>query len=384
MDGNRTRNALPPPVDTAFERAPEAAELEPEGHSPLTLIALLEIVVLVIIPGTLDYAAPSFPTLSEMQPHFFWLPVLLLSLQYGTVSGLMTAGVAILVSAVLGWPDQEIGENHFVYLLRIWTQPVLWLATALVIGQFRMRQISRKQELLRQVAVLSQQRATLAGYGLQLRDRCERLERAMASLDAGSSRETVAALLGLIDRGEGFDQTAAAARALTACFGECQASIFVRDGGGLRLVYAHRWPPRAVWQSLIPAGHVLYDSIVGAATPLCIAIPADEANLAHEGLAATPILSPVTGDVVGMMKLERAAPEEVDAMTARRLGLLAVLLGPMLREVRQGSLVESRGFAAAPIAPLRPRVWRQLKRRPAELGDKAGAERIGRKLNPAS
>ena len=95
------------------------------------------------VPAALDHFWPSFPTLSQMQPHFFWLPVLLLSLQYGTVSGLLAAGVAIVLTAWLGWAEQEVGENHFNYLLRISTQPMLWLVAALLLGQFRLRQIEQ-------------------------------------------------------------------------------------------------------------------------------------------------------------------------------------------------------------------------------------------------
>ena len=80
------------------------------------LMALVEILVLMVVPGLLDYFWTGFPSLAETQPHFFWLPVLLLSLQYGTVSGLLAAGVAITITALLGWPDQEVGENHFNYL----------------------------------------------------------------------------------------------------------------------------------------------------------------------------------------------------------------------------------------------------------------------------
>lgn len=326
--------------------------------------ALLEMVVLLIVPALLDYSWPPFPSLAEMHPHFFWLPVLLISLQYGTVSGLLAAGLAIALSAALGWPDQEIGENHFSYLLRIWAQPVLWLTAALLLGQFRTRQIEQKQDLAGQVEELGKQRKALADYATNLRSRCDALERELARRRDPSTRVLLNALGKLSD--ETVDARTQLSECLELALGPSQVGIFSRSGSSMDLVFRHG-AGRATQpvRDQIPAGDPLFHAIVGDGRPLTVLTAGDEIELSEEGLAAVPIISRHSREVIGMLKLEAAEAAELDTAAPARLTLIADQIAPLL------DTSASRTFSAAPVVPLpaaavpkapsRPRVWRQLK-----------------------
>lgn len=328
-------------------------------HPPLA--ALIEVLLLVVLPTALDYWWPAFPSLTDVQPHPFWLPVLLLSLQYGTVSGLLAAGTAIAATSLLGWSEQEIGENHFSYLLRIWAQPVLWLATALVLGQFRMRQIEMKQELARQVWELSAQRAALADYAGNLGQRCERLERAIATRRLPQGRVVLSALGQL-----GAATSAQAATRLATCldlaFGPVSASVFVREGDGLRLAERHGWADDAAWATHFAADHALCRAVVGSGHSLSILRPAEEGDLAGQGIAAVPILAGLEARVVGMVKLETITPEELGEDIADRLRAVAVQLAPLVARglLGAGAAAPVPEPDAAPPLSSRARVWRQI------------------------
>ena len=58
------------------------------------LIALVELAALIGLIVLVDWATPDID-LTDLKPNPLWLPVLLLSLQYGTVSGLMAALFAV-------------------------------------------------------------------------------------------------------------------------------------------------------------------------------------------------------------------------------------------------------------------------------------------------
>ena len=147
------------------------------------LNAILELAVFVVVVLAIDAFVPSF-SLNSIEPNPSWLPVLLLSVQYGTVSGLLAAAVCIALSMQTGFPEQDVGENLFVYLLRAWAQPMLWLSAAVLLGQFRTRHIAERAELTQELATLSSQRTALADYANNLRARCDALERHLASRDA--------------------------------------------------------------------------------------------------------------------------------------------------------------------------------------------------------
>lgn len=341
-------------------------------------VAIVEMLVLLVLPAALDHFWSAFPSLAELHPHPFWLPVLLLSLQYGTISGLLAAGLAIALSAVIGWPDQEVGENHFNYLLRIWAQPVLWLAAALVLGQFRMRQIERKQELVRQVAELSSQRTAIADHAANLRRRCDALEREIARRCDPSVRALLRAIGRLDAVGEAgreqLEARALLAECLELAFGRCQIAVFVRDGDHLRMIMRHKGSKSAAnARDTLAVSEPLAAAVVGEGRPVSVMVPGEEAMLAGEGLVSVPIFSTQRDHVQGMLKLEQLDPSELDQWTSDRLAVMASHIAPLLSAPsRQWHAVHvegaARSVASWPRLPPRARLWRQVKWLPRKAG----------------
>ncbi len=345
---------------------PEPTVATAEAGLPVLppLAAYLEILVLLVLPAALDHFVPAFPSLPEIQPHPFWLPILLLSLQYGTVSGLLAAGIAIALNAILGWPEQEVGENHFAYLLRIWAQPVLWIGAALVLGQFRLRQIEQKQRLTQQLAELMTQRNAISNHSTHLRDRCEKLERALAQRLEPGNRDLLVAL-GQLGSHDPAASATAFGRAASLAFGPCQASMYARDMTGLHLVEKHGWPVGTTRRIAFRPDEPLFKAVVQEGRPLSVLNPGDEAELGADGLVAVPILSGDSARVIGLLKLEAIAPAALDAATPARLSAIAAHAAIQLEQRT------NVGHAPRTIPPhgqhaaTRPRVWRQIKSRPS-------------------
>ncbi|MFM9938555.1 MAG: GAF domain-containing protein [Hyphomicrobiaceae bacterium] len=361
-------------VDAALTAAINAPAADAEAARPglpvkPPLTAVLEILVLIALPTLLDHFVPAFPSLSDMQPHPFWLPVLLVSIQYGTVSGLLAAGSAIAANSFLGWPEQEIGENHFTYLLRVWSQPMLWLAASLMLGQFRMRQIEQKQELARQVAELGTQRKAIADYATNLRARCESLEREMVGRRAPDDRDLLARL-GRLSTAMAPEAARAALRdCLAAAFGKCQASVFARDGDGFRLVEQHGWPANARWQTALTAADPLAVAMHGGRRAVSVLTPGDEVLLGSEALAAVPIASHIDRRLSGLIKIEAMEPTEIDADVTLRLAALAAQIAPLLESASAWSQIGGNAAgngaphtatASTPVA-VGARPWRQVR-----------------------
>jgi hypothetical protein len=309
----------------------------------------------VVLPGLLDHFVPAFPSLNETQPHFFWLPVLLLTLQYGSASGLLAAGAAIVLSSLLGWPEQEIGENHFSYLLRIWLQPVLWLATGVILGQLRLRQIERKEALGRAVAELSSQRRTLADHALSLRERCDRLERLVSTRRGPDARDLLAAL-GRIDTEEG-----ALDAALGLAFGQSAVSILALEDDVLHVAHRHAPPGAPPSPAPITPESPLFAAVAIERRALSVLMPGSELDLDGRGLAAAPIIA-ADGSVEGAVLLETGEPDDLDADTTHRLRAIAAMVSGRL-QLPSGA-ARRRG-PAAPYVEARPsgsdRLWRRVR-----------------------
>ena len=93
----------------------------PPWTSEMALLYALLLLVEFVLPGHARLAA--------MNPHPFWIPVLLLSTQYGVGAGLSAAVVAILLGGVIGCPPRwgprtsmttrgEFGGSQFYGLVR--------------------------------------------------------------------------------------------------------------------------------------------------------------------------------------------------------------------------------------------------------------------------
>src|SRR5687768_10613974 len=125
------------------DRQPRASgwSRSPSPWAEVPLSALLQLVGFFVVALVIDHTLLEGNRFAGIQPHPFWIPVILLSLQFGTHAGLLAVVTASACLLVGNLPEQMLSEDRFSYLLHLSTQPLLWLATALVIGKMRSRQL---------------------------------------------------------------------------------------------------------------------------------------------------------------------------------------------------------------------------------------------------
>lgn len=340
--------------------------------------ALVEMLVLVGLVMA-EYIWEGFPSLTRMNPHPYWIAILLLSLQYGTVSGLIAAGIAIIGTVLIGMPEPDIEERYFNYLIRVWTQPVLWLLVAMLLGTFRARQIEQRDELRQANENLRMRGATLLDHATNLRARCTMLERRIAVRETSDTGKLLSALARLGEAEPGR-WSAALDDALSAAFPKSQLSVYAADGSQARLVLTHQRAanPAPVSQTPpeIPQQHQLLASVVGQGRPVSVIDASDDKALRGMGVAAVPIFASATDGasrkVIGILKAEVLAPSQLDASTVRRLGVIAAYLAPVLQ---RGLIVPIGDTAAAGEDAIQPvRKWRFLKWLPGGRGAAPAAD----------
>lgn len=71
----------------------------------------------------------------HVNPHPYWLPVLIFALAYGSAAGLIAATVATILYLAGPLPPFAGGDDYFAYVLGVSRLPLLWIGTALVIGE---------------------------------------------------------------------------------------------------------------------------------------------------------------------------------------------------------------------------------------------------------
>lgn len=318
--------------------------------------ALIELAVMVLGLLFLEW---SFPTLDivNLQPSPYWIPVLLLSLQYGTPSGSLAAILAIAIYFTFGnFPEQGVGENEFTYRLRILVQPILWIAAAVFLGQFRMVQIATKQELTQRLATLENEASVLADYSARLRSRCDVLERTIAGQSITHGAPLLEALGALTLSSSGSDVQAARPaieQCLAAAFPNAAASVFVRNGDNLALAASSGWPQDAPWQSTIAKGHSLYAACVETKRALTVLEAGHETYLDHQGLVVVPIFDPARSglptstNVVGILKIERIDAKRLTTKLPMAMAALAANMASSLTPARLEQSVPAAASGAS-------------------------------------
>jgi hypothetical protein len=362
-------------------------------------LAVLEIIVLLVIPALLEWLWPPFPDFTTFQPHPYWAAILILSLQYGTVSGLLAAAVAVIATVLIGLPEPDIGENHFAYLMRAWTQPVLWIAAALILGHFRMRQIEQRNELTRIVDELHSRSATLTTQATGLQTRCNTLERRLATRpksDTAIYLDGVAALWNATPEQvpAHFDA------ALQAAFPGARAAIYAHDGHTVRLVA--RSNPQGLAPVSVGADSALAQSMARGEDLSLVSGLHDDA-LQGFGVFALPLTLPTLNQQVvqradasnarfnGFILIESMPPAMINRNIDGRLQVVAqtlfsaherpresIAMGSNLARTAQSlnaapPVLDAQRAATAVITIPEVRSWRQLRWLPHALRAKSPA-----------
>lgn len=316
-------------------------------------MALIELGVLIAVILLERFVDP-FPDLSRINPHPYWIFVLLLSLQYGTVSGLLAAVVAIVGTLTIGLPEADIGESYFEHLVRVWTQPVLWLIMALMLGSFRMRQIEFRDDLMREVDDLQARGVALVDHAKHLKARCDTLERELVSSSDPEGYRVLDAVARLAQVSQG-NGDATFREAMRLAFPRAQASVFRARPDGWAAAWTSGWSDGARWKPSFGASDPLVAAMVEKRT-LSILADADEAALQGEGQFAAPILSADGASVTGFIKIELLPASAISSSTVDRLTLVARQLSAGFARGGQvaGDAVDPRASdkanAAAPVS----------------------------------
>jgi hypothetical protein len=172
------------------------------------LVALLIAINVIVFKG-------NTPT-GEM-PHPYWIPVLLMSSQYGVLGGLFASVVATMAYFVIDAPPQSAALDFYSYAGTVAGQPAAWLATALILGGLRSLHIRHSRDLTGQLeeatAVVDELSEGLESALTEIRN-LERsiavdtssvaaVLRSLARLDLTHRRAAVASFADLIRHGVG-------------------------------------------------------------------------------------------------------------------------------------------------------------------------------------
>lgn len=315
----------------------DAPEKRPSG-GPLRLfgvrgVALAELSLFFALAFIIDWSATGLTRFEGIQPHPYWLIVLLLAAQYGTNEGVIAAGAATCALRLWNLPEQAIGQDLYEYLHTVSREPILWLVAAMLFGELRMRQRREHDELRAKLALASRESDAIALSYRQLKLVKENLEaRVAGQLRTVFTLYQAARAIDKLDEGEVMLGVADLVRSVMR---PEKFSLFLLNNDVLESVTNDGWDDGDPYARWFDASSPLFRTVVGGQRTLCVARPEDERILMGEGVLAGPLVSEDTGEVVGMVKIESLGFADFSANTVENFRILCEWIGTALAKARR-------------------------------------------------
>ena len=282
-----------------------AVELLPSWIFGLRSGAILETLVYLALALAIDTVFLDGTRFRAVNPHPFWVIVLLVTVQYGANEGLLAAVLssAALLSGQI--PAQTMGEDLHGWFLRVALLPVLWCGAAFLLGQFSRRQIADRDRLSSELAatranseVLADHISSLTAAKSELEERISRQQRTLSTV-VGCARA--------IMRPTRAEVAAGVDELVPALFGTQRFSLFLLTNFGLvaakSLVGPDPSQSARTWPSYTPQT-ALYRAVVEGKRTLAIVRPDDAALLDGDGVLAGPLVASGDDEVLGMLRID--------------------------------------------------------------------------------
>lgn len=290
----------------------------------------LELVLLFLPLVLVELALPGPARLAAMNPHPFWIPVLLLSTQHGLAAGLSAAAAATVIASILGWPTQGGGEDLYDYSNRVWREPIMWIGAAIVLGCLRVQQIDKVAVLRNQFLNANVQRQDVAEQYERIRLHVEGLERQIASGEDNSLASAFSKLEQLATADQ--DQLGPALAAAVAHWvGPAVISVLLRRDDKL---IDH--PGFGMTSSPCPVSNELEAALMRGKRVLSLLRAEDAASLNNAALFAAPVFAIGSDKVVGALLLRSVDPMRIDGNLEV---VLSVIAGALAHQIGKQPVV---------------------------------------------
>lgn len=356
-------------------------------------VAYLEIALIMGLLVGIDYLIGGLDGYVGVNPSPYWIPVILISVQYGVFEGLVSAFLASILSlgSALGGPILEdaltsgfdvalrdgVGGdftsfNNEDYLIA-WqyaAEPLLWLIVALMVGLLRERLRQRNQQLAQDLRDTRERERVLSNAYEQLLHTKEHLEiRVAGQLKTVFTLYQAAKAIEKLGPGEVLIGIADLVRAVMQ---PTKFSLYLLNGSMLEAVTNDGWEDDDAYARVFDSTSAVFQEVVGRRRIMSVVNTADERLLAGEGILAGPLTSVDTGEVVGMLKIEKLGFLDLHVASLENFRILSEWVGTAFANARRFRKAQGNMYFNDDRTLLSDTVYRQHTKFMKVLGENLG------------
>jgi len=303
----------------------------------LNISALIEISIFFTVLLLVNFFFGNFDRFINISPHPFWIIVILVSVQYGTNEGLLTAIIASFVLLLFNLPKQTIDQNIYDYLLFVSYRPILWSVSAIIIGQLSLRHINYGRDLLKKVEKEKKANSAITKQYNQLKKVKETLESKVVT-----TFENDIDIYDAIKSLEHTDQNKVLMNienVVKSTINPKKFSVFIEGSEGLEALLCSGWKDSEKYNRRFSKNSRIYNAIVKKKKNICIINEEEEKILGKQGIMAAPLIDTKSGHVFAMIKIEEIEFEQINIGTIQSFFKLCELVGMSYASARSYNLV---------------------------------------------
>lgn len=315
----------------------------PVKQSILRSSALLEIGIFFFVALAVDQLLFKGDRFLSVNPHPFWIIVLMVSVQYGVKEGFVAAIASTVILLVGNLPDRGQGDYFFNYLYEISFNPVMWLVAALIIGELRQRHLRRQTKLSQELyesRVREENIAEKYGEIRRIKEGLEfrvagQLRTAFSAYDAARSIETL----------DAHQVLRGAADLIRMLIAPERFSIYLLKNDRLICEQSYGWPEDAAYLREFSNEDPIYQQLLMQGRVLNLVNERDEEILRGQGMLAAGFFDSQTGRMFGILKVESMGFSVLNFSTIESFKVLSEWVGTAYaraldyQTARRGSIV---------------------------------------------
>jgi hypothetical protein len=275
--------------------------------------AVIEILLFFVIMLVADMMGMDGHRFWSIEPHPYWIVVLLMAAQYGTAEGLLAVIVSTVALLAGNLPAQTMDQDWYAYLFFVSLRPILWVVAAVSIGELRNRHIRERDRLRSELALAHEREEKITESYEWVRDHKQKLELRIAG-QFKSSIDTYHAAKA-IEKLDPQDVLNGVQELVRAILNPEKFSIYLLSPQGLDTTILHGWDVKDDYKREFGTTSKIYREIVGNKQVLCAANDEHERVLAGEGVLAGPLVNTETGEIIGMLKIEKMSFSDLNLAT---------------------------------------------------------------------
>ncbi len=250
----------------------------------LRVSAILETILMLVALVIIDIIFFDGTRFWDVNPHPFWIPVILIAGQYGTAEGIFAAAMASLFLLVGNIPPAPEGVDHYDHLYTIAINPILWFVVGWGLGELRQRHIRERNRMSKELDDSQAREELISDSYKFVKNRKESLE-VQVSGQLASSIEAYRAAKAV----ETLDPKSVmqgVEKLVKSVLGPQKFSLYIFHDNKLSATILHGWHPSDGYNQEIDSYSPLYQSVVGQQETLVIANEQHEQALDGQGVLA--------------------------------------------------------------------------------------------------